>query len=59
MKSNDLKMFKAIRTQTLAIIARVTADPTAEYTIDGQVVSWADYLIWLSDAVVWCERKMM
>ena len=41
-----------------AIIAQVTADPKPSYSLDGQTVSWAEYLGKLRDTVDWCERKL-
>ena len=55
---SDLEQLRTIQSQTLAIIAQVTADPKPDYTLDGQTVSWADYLARLRDTVDWCERKL-
>ncbi len=54
---NDLEQIKAIHSQTLAIIAQITADPKPDYKLDGQTVSWAEYLAKLRDTIDWCERK--
>lgn len=55
---SDLEQLRTIQSQTLAIIAQVTADPKPDYKLDGQTVSWADYLAKLRDTVDWCERKL-
>ena len=55
---SDLEQLRTIQSQTLAVIAQVTADPKPDYTLDGQTVSWADYLAKLRDTVDWCERKL-
>ena len=55
---SDLEQIQTIKTQTLAIIAELTADPKPTYYIDGQTVSWNDYLKSLQATVDWCERKL-
>ena len=55
---SDLEQLQTILSQTLALIADVTADPKPSYSIDGQTVSWADYLTKLRATVDWCERKL-
>lgn len=42
----------------MAIIAQITAEPKPSYSLDGQAVSWAEYLARLRDTVDWCERKL-
>ena len=36
----------------------LTANPKPTYYIDGQTVSWNDYLKSLQATVDWCERKL-
>jgi len=55
---SDLEQIRTIKSQTLAIIAELTADPKPTYYIDGQTVSWNDYLKSLQATVDWCERKL-
>lgn len=55
---NDLEQLQTIRAQTLALIAQLTADPKPTYYLDGQTVSWSDYLSRLQATVDWCERKL-
>jgi hypothetical protein len=55
--ATDLEQIQTIRTQTLAIIASLTANPKPTYYIDGQMVSWNAYLKTLQATVDWCERK--
>ena len=55
---SDLEQLQTIQTQTLAIIAQVTANPKPSYTLDGQKVSWAEYLAKLRDTIDWCEKKL-
>lgn len=49
-------MIETIRSQTLALIAEITEQPKPSYTIDGQSVSWSDYLVRLRETVDWCDR---
>ena len=55
---SDLEQIRTIRSQTLAIIAELTANPKPTYYVDGQTVSWNDYLARLQATVDWCERKL-
>jgi hypothetical protein len=54
----DVDQLRAIKTQTLARIAEITAAPKPSYSIDGQDVSWSEYLEQLARVVDWCERKL-
>ena len=56
--ATDLEQIRTIRTQTLAILAELTANPKPTYYIDGQTVSWNSYLTNLQATVDWCERKL-
>lgn len=51
-------MLKTIRSQTLALIAEITANPKPSYSIDGQSVDWSDYLEHLRQTVDWCDRMI-
>jgi len=55
---SDLEHLQTIRSQTLALIAELTASPKPTYFLDGQTVSWNDYLARLQATVDWCERKL-
>jgi len=54
----DLQQIAAVKSQTLAILADLTADPKPTYTIDGQMVAWSEYLARLQATVDWCEKKL-
>jgi len=54
----DAEQLQTIKTQTLALIAELTANPKPSYTVDGQNVSWSDYLARLQATVDWCQRKL-
>jgi len=53
-----LEQIATIKSQTLARIAEVTAEPKPSYRIDGQEVAWADYLARLQRTVAWCNRQL-
>lgn len=55
---SDTEQLETIKTQTLAVMAEVTANPKPSYAIDGQRVSWGVYLAQLQATVDWCERKL-
>jgi hypothetical protein len=54
----DQEHLTSIRGQTLAMLAELTAAPKPSYTIDGQSVSWNDYLLRLRETVDWCDRQL-
>ena len=56
---SDMEQLVKIKTQTLARIAEITAQPKPTYTIDGQNISWAEYLAQLQDTVDWCDRHFV
>jgi len=47
-----------IKAQMLAIIAEITANPKPNYSIDGQSISWSDYLGQLQRSVEWCNQQL-
>ena len=55
---SDLEPIQAIKSQTLARIAELTAAPKPTYYLDGQSVSWNEYLSRLQAAVEWCDRQL-
>ena len=55
---SDAEQIAAIKTQTLALIAQITAEPKPTYTIDGQTIAWSEYLKQLTETVDWCNEKL-
>ena len=51
-------MYQTIKTQTLSLIAELTANPKPSYNVDGQSVLWTDYLKQLRATVEWCDQQM-
>lgn len=56
--ATDAEQLATIKTQTLAVIVTITADPKPSYAIDGQNVSWGDYLAKLQATVAWCDKQL-
>ncbi len=54
----DTEQIALIRSQALALIAEITAQPKPTYMIDGQTVSWTGYLKQLRDTVAWCDARL-
>ncbi len=54
----DAEQLRTIKSQTLSILAEITADPKPSYEIDGQTFSWNDYLARLQATVDWCDRQL-
>jgi len=54
----DIEQITTIKSQTLARMAEITAGPKPTYQIDGQLVSWGDYLSQLQRTVDWCNEKL-
>lgn len=55
---SDLETIAVIKSQTLARIAEITAQPKPTYQIDGQLVAWGDYLSQLQRTVDWCNDRL-
>ncbi|MGC3972387.1 MAG: hypothetical protein QM775_35105 [Pirellulales bacterium] len=55
---NDFSTLQTIRTQTLALLAEITAQPKPSYVLDGQSVSWESYLAQLRATLDWCDAKL-
>jgi hypothetical protein len=54
----DAEQLATIKSQTLAVIAEITAAPKPSYNIDGQNVLWGDYLTRLQQTIDWCNEKI-
>ena len=55
---SDAEQIATIKTQTLARIAEITAQPKPNYDVDGQQIAWGDYLKQLQTTVDWCNQKL-
>jgi len=56
--STEAQQVATIRSLTLAQLEQLRASPKPSYTIDGQRVSWTDYIESLQQTVDWCDRKL-
>jgi hypothetical protein len=56
--STDAQQIATIKSQTLARIVEITSQPNPTYQIDGQLVSWGDYLSQLQRTIDWCNEKL-
>ena len=48
----------AIRNQSLAQLEELRTNPKPSYSLDGQQVSWQEYIESLQQTVDWCDRKL-
>ena len=55
---SDATTIATIKSQTLAVMAEITAQPKPTYQIDGQMIAWGDYLSQLQRTVDWCNEKL-
>jgi len=55
---SDVATIETIKSQTLARISEITAQPKPTYQVDGQLVAWGDYLTQLQRTVDWCNEKL-
>ena len=56
--SDDAEIIRTIKSQTLALIAEITAHPKPSYSLDGQQVAWNEYLALLQRTVDWCDSRL-
>ncbi len=56
--STETQQVATIRSLTLAQLETLRADPKPSYSIDGQRVSWTEYIESLQQTVDWCDRKL-
>lgn len=54
----NAEQLATIKTQTLAVIVTITANPKPSYNIDGQSISWGDYLKQLQDTVAFVDKQL-
>ncbi len=55
---SEIEQFESIRTQTLAQLADLRANPKPSYALDGQQVSWTQYAESLQRTIAWCDEKL-
>jgi hypothetical protein len=55
---SDSQQLELIRSQALQSMADLTARPKPSYVIDGQSISWNEYLEQLRQTVSWVDRQL-
>lgn len=53
-----IDQLNTIRSQALAQLIELRADPKPTYWLDGQRVLWSEYIETLERTVDWCDRKL-
>ena len=54
----DIEQIQSIRSQTLAQLDALRADPKPTYWIDGHRVQWQEYAESLQRTIEWCDQKL-
>ena len=55
MSATDIE---TIKSQAIERLTELTTDPKPTYSIDGQSVSWGEYLKQLQDLIAWCNAQI-
>lgn len=56
--ADELQQIVTIRNQTLSQLEQLSISPKPSYSIDGQQISWQEYLKSLQQTVEWCDEKI-
>jgi hypothetical protein len=54
----DVQQIQSIRSQTLAQLDALRANPKPTYWLDGQRVHWEQYAESLQRTIDWCDTKL-
>ena len=55
---SDSEQIRSIRSQTLAQLDALRADPKPTYWLEGQRVHWEQYAEALQRTINWCDQKL-
>jgi len=55
----DREQIRSIRSQSLAQLEELRADPKPSYWIDGQRVHWQQYAESIQRTIDWCDQKLL
>lgn len=55
---SDVEQIESIRAHTMAQLVELRENPKPTYSIDGQQVSWTDYIRSLQETIEWCDGKL-
>lgn len=58
MSGDELTHLRTIRSQTIAQLVELRADPKPTYWIDDQRIHWQEYAESLQRTVDWCDLKL-
>lgn len=50
---------ETIKSQALERLLELTTSPKPTYSVDGQSVSWGEYLKQLQETVRWCDEQII
>lgn len=50
---------ETIKRQALERLLELTTSPKPTYSVDGQSVSWGDYLRQLQETISWCDEQII
>ena len=56
--ATDAEQLATIKSQALANLVAITANPKPTYDIDGQEVEWTAYHKMLQDQVTWADKQL-
>ena len=54
----DIEQIETIRANTLAQLVELRANPKPSYSLEGQQVSWTEYVRSLQETIEWCDIKL-
>ena len=57
--SAETQQIATIRSQSLAQLEDLRANPKPSYFLDGQRVSWTEYAASLQRTIDWCDKKLV
>lgn len=55
---SDIEQLETIRANTLAQLVEIRENPKPSYSLDGQQVSWNEYVRSLQETIEWCDIKL-
>ncbi len=56
--ATEIEQIHAIRDQSLTQLKQLRESPKPSYTVDGQQVSWQQYVESLQQTIDWCDQKL-
>lgn len=56
--ADETQQILAIRNQSLAQLEQLRMSPKPSYSLDGQRVSWQEYVESLQQTIDWCDQKL-